>query len=1168
MIQRRASHRSEDFDVVTLMGSAFFDPAWYLRQYNDVAKANMDPARHYLRYGAAEGRHPGPNFDGRKYLEQNVALGDSGENPLLHFLRHGILDLPVGEPSALLSHLDASGISIAADARPGTGPLAVFVTHNASVGGAPAILASIAEWFSLHTDYRVRIISMAGGGWVGRFNEIAPTFVVGRYQVGDGEVEDCRAALAAFLGEAPAFTFINSVASGDYCRIDPYDAPRFAYVHELPKVIDLFQVQTENLRNGVTHVFCDGAPVMEALHVHAGFSKDVLSIRESFINLADSTRFLDASAKVSLRREMGWDPETRIVMGCGLVHWRKQPETFVRAAAAVSGNVRFVWIGDGEDMPKMRDLAADLGVSDRVEFLGYREDFRELLRCADVFALPSVEDPFPLVCLEAGAAGAPSVIYREAGGMVAFVAPEGEAPAGRAVTLGDEQAFFQALDEVLKDATLRGRMARTALDRVRARHSTNRACMEILGTVRRKAGLAPKVSVCVPVYNSEAYLKERLDSIATQTFRDVEIILRDDFSSDGSVAILETFARGHPLARVETSSGNSGSVFNAWSRCIDLAKGELIWLAEADDSCEPTFLKRIITAFEASGVRLVHGRSVPIDDQGRIAGDYQKTYLAEIAPGRWNRSYRETARREIDLALGRCNAIPNASGVVVRRTAALRSIAVARQFRLAGDWAFYVTAIHGGRIGYVADAVNYHRRHDTTVTKSLEGSELYFRELADVNALVRRLYGPEPDRDAAFRGLLEREALRFGWTGPLPDGEVPKAAASLGRRPGLLFGVGDLSGGGAQMFAVRMVNGWARSGAPAVLFLTGKEADHPAVRGAVSPEVPIVSAEEIDRFGLVHFMYDWGLDTVATGHWWADKRVGLWLDKEKDAVQTVPWTIIMHGCYENVLDHPDAFPDRLAAFARAERHCSRWVWTAEKNRRLFDEGYVHPNSVDHIVSGFEPVAPGGMGRAALGISEEALVFTLASRAIPEKGWFATLDAFRALRAEVAERRDVQLILIGDGPAAREIAAAGPVPGVHLVAHTSRLADYIALSDVGLLPSWFSGESLPLVLIEFLAQGKPAIVSDIGMSSWVIDAQLGEDAAGIVVPRSDTDGTVDVERLSAAMKSFVDAPNLAASKRLAAERAFTKFDFDEMLGAYQKCFEEIGAVPHGFRKFAG
>lgn len=69
--------------------SEWFDAPWYAREYPDVADSGLDPARHYLEFGATEGRNPGPRFDTRHYLASYAAVIAPGENPLLHFLSHG-----------------------------------------------------------------------------------------------------------------------------------------------------------------------------------------------------------------------------------------------------------------------------------------------------------------------------------------------------------------------------------------------------------------------------------------------------------------------------------------------------------------------------------------------------------------------------------------------------------------------------------------------------------------------------------------------------------------------------------------------------------------------------------------------------------------------------------------------------------------------------------------------------------------------------------------------------------------------------------------------------------------------------------------------------------------------------------------------------------------------
>ncbi len=75
--------------INVIRSSDFFDSDWYLKQYPDVAKENFDPVKHYVLYGAAEGRNPGPEFDANMYLKQYPDVKQSGMNPLFHYLIYG-----------------------------------------------------------------------------------------------------------------------------------------------------------------------------------------------------------------------------------------------------------------------------------------------------------------------------------------------------------------------------------------------------------------------------------------------------------------------------------------------------------------------------------------------------------------------------------------------------------------------------------------------------------------------------------------------------------------------------------------------------------------------------------------------------------------------------------------------------------------------------------------------------------------------------------------------------------------------------------------------------------------------------------------------------------------------------------------------------------------------
>ena len=73
-----------------LLGSGLFDEQWYLVNYPDVAKNNIDPLEHYLLHGADERRNPSKLFDTRYYMQKYPDVVNSGLNPLIHYVKHGI----------------------------------------------------------------------------------------------------------------------------------------------------------------------------------------------------------------------------------------------------------------------------------------------------------------------------------------------------------------------------------------------------------------------------------------------------------------------------------------------------------------------------------------------------------------------------------------------------------------------------------------------------------------------------------------------------------------------------------------------------------------------------------------------------------------------------------------------------------------------------------------------------------------------------------------------------------------------------------------------------------------------------------------------------------------------------------------------------------------------
>lgn len=86
-----------------LAASEYFDSEWYLTTYPDVAENGVDPAEHYLKFGAEEGRNPSKRFDTQWYLQTNPDVKEAGLNPLIHFVDHGLTEGRAPNPQEQIS---------------------------------------------------------------------------------------------------------------------------------------------------------------------------------------------------------------------------------------------------------------------------------------------------------------------------------------------------------------------------------------------------------------------------------------------------------------------------------------------------------------------------------------------------------------------------------------------------------------------------------------------------------------------------------------------------------------------------------------------------------------------------------------------------------------------------------------------------------------------------------------------------------------------------------------------------------------------------------------------------------------------------------------------------------------------------------------------------------
>lgn len=113
----------------------------------------------------------------------------------------------------------------------------------------------------------------------------------------------------------------------------------------------------------------------------------------------------------------------------------------------------------------------------------------------------------------------------------------------------------------------------------------------------------PLVSICIPTFNGERYLKECLDSCLSQTFKDFEIVICDDGSTDGTVTVIKEYIKDNSVIRFFENDQNLGMVGN-WNNCINKSRGEWIKFVFQDDYLSSDCLS-IFTSQAAANVNLI-----------------------------------------------------------------------------------------------------------------------------------------------------------------------------------------------------------------------------------------------------------------------------------------------------------------------------------------------------------------------------------------------------------------------------------------------------------------------------------------------------------------------------------------------------------------------------------
>jgi glycosyltransferase involved in cell wall biosynthesis len=260
-----------------------------------------------------------------------------------------------------------------------------------------------------------------------------------------------------------------------------------------------------------------------------------------------------------------------------------------------------------------------------------------------------------------------------------------------------------------------------------------------------------------------------------------------------------------------------------------------------------------------------------------------------------------------------------------------------------------------------------------------------------------------------------------------------------------------------------------------------------------------------------------------------------------------------HGDYRYTITTPERIREMEPVFSRSDALicpsldnlavAKRFPWSSRARMKVVYYGFESPV----------------LESAPKSAQTDTLVYGMLARGDEaEKGWHEAIEAFRIVRQKFGAK--VKLLLVGSGCIVDEIRASvdsAVDEGIDFAGYQADPCPFIARFDVALLPTCFRAESLPCVIIESLAQGKPVIATGIGGIPEML--LLGNECAGAIIPLNEC-GRASVPHLADVMIRFFEDKGFRARCVELTVPASERFNMDRCLGRYEDVLSGLNCDP--------
>ncbi len=221
------------------------------------------------------------------------------------------------------------------------------------------------------------------------------------------------------------------------------------------------------------------------------------------------------------------------------------------------------------------------------------------------------------------------------------------------------------------------------------------------------------MSIGIPAYNNGAYIGETIESILAQTYKNIELVIVDDNSSDNTYQVLQQYAEKDKRVKIYKNKTNLGMAGN-WNRCLELCTGEFMKLVCADDLLAPNMIEYEMKIFRKyPEVVLIGSDTRLVDLQGKYKGWYRRYKHSGIIDGKI--VVRKGFFSQDYFGAPQANAF--------RRSAYEKVGGFSPEFHYIVDYDFFVEIAKLGKIYIIHEPLNYFRVRGDSNTGQVMGED-------------------------------------------------------------------------------------------------------------------------------------------------------------------------------------------------------------------------------------------------------------------------------------------------------------------------------------------------------------------------------------------------------------------------------------------------------------